>query len=481
MIKSAEMKILWGMIAVYVLVMGTVVCLRHYDFQTQTWDLAAFDQSFWNAAHGRGLVNNLEQVHNHLGLHFSPGLFLLVPGYALFPSPYYLLLMQTLALALGAWPLYLLAKRHLRGRWPLIVAGAYLLYPSLQWANMYDFHEITFFVPLMLAALYFLEKWLGWTPLDRGRNLTGWMSFLFLALAASMKEDAILAVLFVGVYLLIRKQWKIGLAVTLISLVYFILAVKVFMPALGGGVLRFDRYANFGTTPGEAVKNIFTKPLLIPRNIAQVPKLIYLAWLFAPIAFLPLASWQTLVLLLPGLPEDLLTNYQFQFSGLYHYDCILIPALFVGMIFGLEKILERWPRKERVFQWIVLSLAVGSFLLRAPLGVFSFPASYFTNNPQWTAYRELVNLVPDGVSVAANTNMVPHLTHRENVHALGLEPAPADFVLIDAADPFGFKTQEDFQHYLDGYAKSGLYHAQTFENRYIVVMSNKFKLAPQSQ
>ena len=74
------------MIIAYLVIFGVVTSLRHYSFQTQTWDLAAFDQSFWNAAHGRGLVNNLEQVHNHLGLHMSPLLFALVPGYALFNS-----------------------------------------------------------------------------------------------------------------------------------------------------------------------------------------------------------------------------------------------------------------------------------------------------------------------------------------------------------------------------------------------------------
>ena len=437
-------------------------------------------------------MNNLEQVHNHLGLHFSPGLFLLVPGYALFPSPYYLLIVQTIALALGAWPLFLLAKKYLvgspstslRARWPLIIAGAYLLYPSLHWANMYDFHEITFFVPLMLAALYFLEE-----------KRWGWMT-LFLAFAASMKEDAILAVFFVGVYMLTTRREPVmpanagiqtgsriksgmtnklfGISIIVLSLIYFILAVKVIMPALGGGVLRLDRYANLGTTPIEMVKNA------IPAVLSG-SKLLYLLWLFLPVSFLLFFSWQNLILLLPGLPENLLTDYQFQFSGLYHYDAILIPAVFIGTIFGLKKVLTRWPSKEIAIRWALISLAVISFLLRSPLGVFSFPANYFSNNPQREDYRRLVALVPEGVSVAANTNLVPHISHREFVFPLRSETLLPDMVIIDAADLFQFKDMADLQSYIDNYLATGLYKAQGFNDRYVVLYNNKLKLIPQTE
>lgn len=464
--KMADRQWLWIMIGAYVVIFGLMTGLRHYNFDTQTWDLAAFAQSFWNASEGRGLVNNLEQVRNHLGLHFSPGLYLLVPGYVIFQSPYYLLLVQTLALALGAWPLFLLARRKLEGRWPLLIAGMYLLYPALHWSNFYDFHEITFFVPLMLAALYFLEE-----------KRWGWMT-VFLALAASMKEDAILAVMFVGVYLMIKKHWKVGLPIAVIALVYFLLALKVFMPALGGGALRLDRYANLGATPTEVVKNVVTNPLLLGKTILTGPKASYIFWLFLPVGFLSLVSWPSLILLLPGIPENLLTKYQFQFSGLYHYDAILIPAIFVGAIFGLKKVLARWPKKDKAISWVLILLAMLSFFARSPIGLASFPVSYFTDTPKRAAYRNLIRLVPPGVSVAANTNLVPHLAHREYVWALNSETFPPDFIIIDGADSFGFENQKKFQEYLDNYLKTGIYKAQMFDNRYIVLMNNKFSLVP---
>lgn len=477
--KLTDKKILIILVAVYFVAFGVMTSLRHYNFQTQAWDLAAFVQTFWNTAQGRIMQNNLEQVGNHLGLHMSPWLLVLAPGYALFQTPYYLLLIQTLALALGAWPLYLLAQKVLGNKsLSLVVVLSYLLYPSLHWANFYDFHEITFFVPLFLAAFYFMEtqqwRWAGW----------------FLFLAALVKEDAILAVIVAGIYLifcrsslsgngvsgLLTAKRKFGLVVVMLALIYFVLAVKVFMPALGGGVLRFDRYANFGDTPTEAIKTAITSPVLVAQTVFTPEKLLYMFILLFPVAFLPIFSPRTWILFLPGLPENLLTNYSFQFSGLYHYDSILIPAIFIGTIFGARKFLTWRPHWERYLFWALVVTIAFSFLTRSPLAPKNFPGSYFRDTPQKMAYRNMVALVPDGISVAANTNLVPHLAHREMVHALGSEPSFADMVLIDLADSFGFKDEQEFRGYIDNYIQSGFFDANLFEDRYLILTSKKLKI-----
>src|SRR3989344_2904457 len=180
-------RVVWTAILLYIAFFGVFTSLRHYNFQTQAWDMGIFEQTFWNTTQGRIMQNSLEEIPNHLGIHMSPLLFLLVPGYALFPTPYFLLIIQTIAIGLGAWPLYLLSKKVLkRDDFPILIALGYLLHPSLHWINIFDFHEIAFFIPLMLAAFYFLEirswAWAG----------------IFLALSASTKEDAILMVLFAG-------------------------------------------------------------------------------------------------------------------------------------------------------------------------------------------------------------------------------------------------------------------------------------------
>ena len=81
----------WYLLALYSVIFITLSSLRHYHFETQTWDMGIFAQTFWNATQGEGLQNRIEETHNHLGVHWSPILWLLVPGYAVFQSPYFLL------------------------------------------------------------------------------------------------------------------------------------------------------------------------------------------------------------------------------------------------------------------------------------------------------------------------------------------------------------------------------------------------------
>ncbi len=471
--RLTDKRILFFAIAAYFVVFGILTSLRHYNFETQAWDLAAFVQTMWNTTQGRVMFNNLEQVSNHLGLHMSPWLFALVPGYAVFPTPYFLLIAQTLALALGAWPLYLLAQKVIgRKSWSLLAVAAYLLYPSLHWSNFYDFHEITFFIPLFLAAFYLAEtkRW-GWAG-------------LFFVLAASTKEDAILAVAFAGLYFLFfqkttlvaAKSRKIGLAMVLLSILYLVIAVKLIMPALGGGVLRFDRYANFGATPMEAIKTAVTNPFLVAQTVFTGEKFLYLLILLLPVAFLPFFSWRTLILLLPGLPENLLTNYTFQFSGLYHYDSILIPAIFIGTIFGARNFLDWKPRWERYLFWILVAVTAIGFFTRSPINFKNFPLHYFQTSAQEDAYHKLVALVPPGISVAATTNLVPHLSHREHAYALGVEKMVVDMVIADLADTFGFKNAEEMDQYLESYLKSGIYQSRLFGDRYLIIFRQGLKL-----
>lgn len=448
---------LWVLIGLYALVFAGVSCLRHYQFQTQTWDLGVFTQTFWNTIHGHIMANHLEEAPNHLGVHMAPWLFVLVPGYAIFPSPYYLLLIQTLALALGAWPLFLLAKKVLNDeKWALLLAGCYLLYPTLEWLNVFDFHEEPFFVPLLIAAFYFVEiKKFGWAG-------------LFFALAASTKENSILVVAAAGIYLFVRSHKKFGILITILALGYFFLSVKVIMPALGGGLLRIDRYANLGATPTDIVQNVIHHPALLVHTIFVAKKISYVLWLFLPVAFLPVSSLSSLLLVIPGLAQNLLTLFEYQFTGLYQYDGIILPGIWIGTIYGLANLLKKWPSGKLMVKRVLLSVAILAFLLRSPISPLHFPKALFIASPRAQAFREMVKFVPPQAAVAAHTNLVPHLSNREFAFMLGKESFPVDVVLMDSRDSFGFPDEATFQAYYDNYAKSPDYVQKIIQNRYVI-------------
>ena len=81
-----------------------------------------------------------------------------MPLYWLWANVNVLLVVQTVALALGALPVSWLAYARLRSNVAAVVLPlVYLLYPALQAANMFDFHAFTLSAPLLLFAFYFMD------------------------------------------------------------------------------------------------------------------------------------------------------------------------------------------------------------------------------------------------------------------------------------------------------------------------------------
>ena len=67
--------------------------------------------------------------------------------------------MQAVAVALGAVPVFLLARKHLGSeRAGLGFALVYLLYPPTQWLVVDDFHPVALATPLLLGAIWFLDE-----------------------------------------------------------------------------------------------------------------------------------------------------------------------------------------------------------------------------------------------------------------------------------------------------------------------------------
>ncbi len=468
--KSRQELMLWLSVGLYSVIFITISCLRHNFFLTQTWDLGAFTQMYWRATHGLGFGTPIEQAANHLGVHMSPFLYLLIPGYWLFQSPVYLLVVQTLALALGAIPLYYIGKLVLpQSKWPLTVAIAYLCYPSLHWINLFDFHEVPFFIPLVFTAVYFFlrQRW--------------WWSGIFFVLAASVSENSIVAISALALYLAFmrrplhgsaghsrKRQMLFGLGVFLISLVYFVVAVKILMPAAGGGFFRIDRYTQFGGSLSEIAVNMVTKPSILFSTIWQWSRLQYLAGLFLPLLLLPFFSGWGIITLIPGLAQNVLSTFSFQTSSYYQYDATLLPALWLTVLIGLQHPWIAKVREKKWFYWIFWFAIVLALAVRSPLNPFSLSSLISQPAERQTAYRDYIDLVPDTASVTAPTNLIPHLSNRPYAFMLGRQQFDTDIIIVDTHDYFGYDTQESFIAYVQSIGQSGTYEVGKVADGYLL-------------
>jgi uncharacterized membrane protein len=237
------------------------------------FDLALFEQSFWNAARGTLFSVSLEVTRpdlvaqmSHFGRHFSPIFFLLLPFYMVHQQPSTLLVLQSLALGGAAIPLYLFARHHL-GSSPLalVISLLYLANPAIHDVNtVNEFHELAFVVPLIFLAFYAIET-------------DHWVLYGFAVLGMLMvKEDVALEVIALGLYVaVIARRRRIGLITMFSAALWFVLAVLVVIPAFRGpnGPIPFLGYDYLGHGIGGIAGGVFTRPSALWHDVTAAPQL----------------------------------------------------------------------------------------------------------------------------------------------------------------------------------------------------------------
>lgn len=416
----------------YAVLLSVVTVLRHNSFATHAFDLGIHDQALYNILHSGYMRTTLYGPYaiDYLGDHFSPILFLLAPAYAFFQDARTLLVLQSIFLAAGAVPLYLLTRAITRSAWlGLALALTYLLYPALHGVNLRDFHQIALICAPLLTAFYFLE---------RGRRVP---FLIALGLALLVKEEAALTVAAVGGYLFLGKgQRRLGAGVALAGLAYFAFAVGWAMPHLGGKPQIDTRFSGYIASGWEGATGVawalLTNPIFTVIWILGNPqKLVFLLQIFLPVLFLPVfapaAAWMPA---LPALAILLLTSAHTQYDITYHYAAHLIPTVFYLTALGMARVAgrlgERSSRIALAATLLVVALALN--YLYGPL-INKNGLQLRMPDRHDAVVAGFVAQIPREASVSAQSDIVTHLTARRTAY-LFPDVADAEYLLLDT-DP----------------------------------------------
>lgn len=289
--------LLWGAIVVYVIAF-TILSSLKLAWLRQGFDIAGNEQVIWNTLHGRPFRTS---IFAFMQYDFDDGPVLLeLPLallYGIHQSPYTLLALQTLALGLAAWPIYLLGRDLLATPWQaLALALIYLLHPTTQHINMYEFQLRAFMIPFAVGALLFLR---------RGRLLP-YMACLLLMLCT--KTEAGFALVAFGAYaLLLRRPWPFAALPLLLGPLWVAVALGVIVPRFSQGdfITEIYSYGVLGNSVGEVIWTGLTNPLLVVQTIATPPKLAFVGSLLGLQGFLALLS-PVAILALPVLMMNLI-------------------------------------------------------------------------------------------------------------------------------------------------------------------------------
>lgn len=439
--SRAALLLLWLMVLAYAAFFSVDSIRQHDAFLTANADLGILDQTIWNTLHGRVLMRTYqgEQV-SRLGDHVQLFLLPLSLVFLVWDDVRALLVLQSVVAALGALPVFWLARDELRRAGcsrrtgevaGLALAALYLLFPPLGAANRTEFHVSLFMVPSMLLAIYHARG-------ERHRQMWLWA----LAVMAVKEEMALLTLMLGLVLILSRRQRLQGLALAAVSAAWFSIAtfgiVPRFVAAAHGTeqAYYFRHYASFGDTPSAIARSLLTRPARVFSVLSEPARLRYLWALLAPAGLLlPLLAPEVLIMSLPLLMANLLSDYEAMYSGVYQYSAPIVPFVLAAAAVGLGRAV-RWvraPRRDR------LATALSALVLLVGLGYHRFhgetPIAKGYARPVVTAHHALfeerfVPQLPAGVVVSASNHLYPHLSHRERLHQFPMV-LDAEWVMID--------------------------------------------------
>ncbi len=403
----------------YLVTFSFISLWKYYNFYYNALDLAIINQVFYNSSLGNFFASSIHPP-TYLGDHFTPILFLLLPIYLLSRQPQTLLILQTVFLALCAWPVYLIAKKILNKSWAVILVLAWLINPFVQNLNLFEFHFLPIAVFCIFWAFYFYQN----------KNFLAFLLSCFLALM--VREDVALVIFAFGLLAILEKQRpKWFLTPMILSVLYFIFAIKISGLFSQTGQYKFLLYYSWlGNSWLEIIKNVISHPwwllpkifsfgsifvalaLLLPTGYLSVLKPKYL--LLSALVYLQLVigvGWQ-------GLSMILFTQY----------SALLLPGIFLAAIFALEKITTQGIKNQVInfllqekilLTLIVLTAMIYSSILMGPLlGSFSLIVKNGLVLPQTKIKNELLAKIPPQAAVAATYEALTPLSSRPNIASL---------------------------------------------------------------
>jgi uncharacterized membrane protein len=391
----------------WILVFGRLVVIRHDRFRTIDFDLGIHDQSIWLLAHFKSFctVRGLPVFGHHATFAY----FLLVPLAWLGGNPNTWNLLQVIALASSALPIYFVARRKLGNTWFALGLGlAWLFQPPVQFFAWETFHPEVMAIPFLL--------WAYWAAEAR----RGGAYVLFIVLALLWKEDVSLFVVGFGAMYLFRKRHRLALATMGVGTIWFLVFAVWFVPHEAGGKTVYGGlYGSLGDTPGDVVRTGLTHPDEVIDRLRKNDAPSYGRDLVTPYGFIPLAAPEALLSGLPQTAINALSTADFTWSLHYHYQALPLTSLGIASVEAVDR-LRRWRRNGAP----VAVGAVTAAALVATMTIGISPIGEEYNKGYWpltvpsdvAVREEAIHLIGSSDGVSADFWATPHLTHRTIVY-----------------------------------------------------------------
>ncbi len=418
-----------GVFTVMTVFLSYVSVTRYASFNAPSYDLGIFTQLFEYMRKTGLPLTTIErnQLMSHFGVHFSPGLYLLLPFYMIKPAPETLLILQAALIYGAVFPLYMILKELKQDYLSIILwISAYALYPAFFASGMTDFHENKLLCFLMLFLIYFILK-------DRTVP-----TVIFSILVLSVKEDAVIYVGALALWMIITKKEsrKTGCIMLLLCIIWFALSALI-IGYYGEGMMtsRFSDYQTEMHSEGlsSVIRNILIDPAYFVSRLFTAEKASYLICMLLPLGLLPLFQKKAgnAVLFIPLVVENLMSGWQYQ-ADIDHQYSYGSGALLIFL--ALLALNGSSFLKKRFFSLLALSCGLILFINANTSRIHRYLEGAEDNAALIEETAIVLERIPQG-AVMASSMFTPHLYDREVLYSgapvyYEEEHAP-DFMAVD--------------------------------------------------
>ena len=420
--KKAHRIWLWitvGLSITFFLFVSAWTVGRVYSFSTPTFDFGIFCQMFYNMKASGLPVTTVERdgLLSHFAVHVSPVYYLMLPFYALVPTPATLQMLQAAVITSAVIPLWKIGKHHgLTGPQRMLVCAVLFLYPAYSGGTSYDIHENCFLTPLILWLFYGIDR----------KNMV--ITAIAAILTLMVKEDAAVYVAVIALWLIVKTVLRFkkmdrsnlitGIVMLAISLGWFFL-VTGYLAKSGDGVMTY-RYSNFlydgSSSLLTVIKSVILSPMKAVYECADAEKLQFIVLTLLPLLGLPLLTrrYERYILLIPYILVNLMSDYQYQHNIFFQYTFGSTAFLVYLTVVNLADIKMDWKRLT------VLSAAAAVSLVCFCKVVVPKAISYQVQAVRYYDYyqsiRDTLSEIPEGASVTAATFYTTYLSQRETLY-----------------------------------------------------------------
>lgn len=419
------------LVFLYGVTFSYITILKHYAYMSTAYDLGNSEKILWSTLNEGKFFENTAYYpgpQSEFASHFVPIWFLVLFVYALHQTPETLLVLQSFALAAGAIPLFMLARREIGDGTGVGLAALYLLNPALHWINWFDFHTVALAIPFLSFAFFYL------------RTERYYSAIVFALLGVFCAEYVAFTVVGLGAYVLwtkrkhfrdgvanmVSQRWFLGaVSLLLIGLVWIPLAV-VAIHVFSASVYMEWRYAWLGTGLEQILARL---PATISSVLSDPERINYVNQLFVPTLFLALSDLPVVLIPIGTFVFNLLSSFEPQHDIQYQYAAPILPFLYMATISTFRHVRNDATFQRRLLA-IVLIASIVQVQLYGPVNTLSFPSRTMHDE----ALDAVVSLVPQNASISTQNEIFPHIARRSAAYLSYVDNV--DYVLIDTTSPW---------------------------------------------